>query len=35
MEPYEKPVMEIIGIRNDIILTSGCPDNDVIELPGV
>ena len=34
MEPYEKPVMEIIGIRNDIILTSGCPD-DVIEFPGV
>ena len=24
MEKYEKPVMEVVDIQNDMILTSGC-----------
>ncbi len=24
MEKYEKPSMEVVGLKNDVILTSGC-----------
>ena len=28
MEKYERPVMEIVDLENEVILTSGCDENE-------
>ena len=33
MEKYERPVMEIVDLENEVILTSGCDSTDPNEGP--